>query len=158
MPNRLLLPLLAILCCAAYSAQELGQHACSSTEVKYLLYLPDTYGKDRSYKWPLILFLHGYGERGNDLELLRKHPLPQILELQTDFPFIVVSPQLPGNLFPWDSRIESLNILLDGIQKRYSVDPVEKGLGICATYWTFPPGFFMAHRTLQLSFTRKRSW
>jgi predicted peptidase len=54
---------------------------------------------------------------------LKKHPLPQTLELQTDFPFIVVSPQLPGDLFPWDNRIESLNVLLGGIQKEYSVDP-----------------------------------
>ena len=132
MLNRLwLLPLLAILCCAACSAQKLGQHAYSSTvtvgkesvEVKYLLYLPDTYAKDRSYKWPLILFLHGYGERGNDLELLKKHPLPQMLAQRTDFPFIVVSPQLPGDLFPWDSQIESLNVLLGGIRKGYSVDP-----------------------------------
>ncbi len=132
MANRALLTLLMITaCCAAWSAPKLGQHAYSSTvtdgkesvEVKYLLYLPGTYGKDRSYKWPLILFLHGLGERGNDLELLKKHPLPQTLEKQTDFPFIVVSPQLPDDLFLWDSRIESLNVLLDGIQKKYSVDP-----------------------------------
>ena len=132
MANRAILALLMITACfAACSAPKLGQHAYSSTvtvgkesvEVNYLLYLPDTYGKDRSFKWPLIVFLHGYGERGNDLELLKKHPLPQTLEKQTDFPFIVVSPQLPDDLFPWDSRIESLNVLLVGIQKKYSVDP-----------------------------------
>jgi len=94
-----------------------------SVEVEYLLYLPDTYGKDHRFKWPLIMFLHGYGERGNNLELLIKHPLPQTLELQTDFPFIVVSPQLSDRLGSWESEIESLKALLAQIQARYSVDP-----------------------------------
>jgi predicted peptidase len=94
-----------------------------TVQVNYLLYLPDTYGKDPMQKWPLILFLHGRGERGDDLELLKTHPLPKILEQQTDFPFIVVSPQLPaGNLW-WSDMIEPLNALLYQIQASYSVDP-----------------------------------
>ena len=34
-----------------------------SYEFRYLSYVPDGYGKDRSRKWPLLLFLHGAGER-----------------------------------------------------------------------------------------------
>jgi predicted peptidase len=108
-----------------------GQHPYSSKldagavhgEVRYLLYVPETYGKDRNVKWPLILYLHGYGERGKNLELLKKHPLPQTLETQKNFPFIVVSPQLEDNYHEWDSRLELLNVLLLQIQSRYSVDP-----------------------------------
>jgi predicted peptidase len=108
-----------------------GQHPYSSKleagtvrgEVRYLLYVPETYGKDRSVKWPLILYLHGYGERGTNLELLKKHPLPQTLETQKSFPFIVVSPQLEDYYYAWDSRLELLNALLLQIQSRYSVDP-----------------------------------
>jgi len=33
-----------------------------------LLYLPPDYGKDEAKKWPLIVFLHGSGERGTDVE------------------------------------------------------------------------------------------
>jgi predicted peptidase len=118
------------MCFIACSTVRLGQHPYSSkvtvgtqsVEVRYLLYLPDTYGEDRRFKWPLIMFLHGYGERGNNLELLKNHPLPQTLELQTDFPFIVVSPQLPGNISPWDSQIETLSALLERIESSYSVD------------------------------------
>jgi predicted peptidase len=95
----------------------------TSSEVRYLLYLPEAYGMDRRVKWPLILYLHGYGERGSNLELLKKHPLPQTLEARTDFPFIVVSPQLEDTYYEWDSRLETLNALVLQIQERYAVDP-----------------------------------
>jgi predicted peptidase len=87
------------------------------------MYLPDAYGRDRKVKWPLMLFLHGYGERGDNLALLKKHPLPQTLESQKDFPFIVVSPQLPISEYGWDNRLELLNALLLQVQARYLVDP-----------------------------------
>lgn len=108
-----------------------GQHPYSSMvkaagmggEVRYLLYLPESYGRDRAVKWPLVLFLHGMGECGSDLELLKKHPLPKILETRQDFPFIVVSPQLEYPYSGWDPQLELLNGLLLTLQARYAVDP-----------------------------------
>ena len=112
-----------------------GQHSYSQTielgstnqiknvrTVNFLFYLPESYGKDREKKWSLILFLHGMGERGDDLELLKKHPLPKILDEQNDFPCIVVSPQLPLDKSLWDDFIDPLKELLDQIQSKYSVD------------------------------------
>src|SRR5438552_1563856 len=61
----------------------------------YLLYLPEGYGKDGDKKWPVMMFLHGAGESGNDLAKVRKHGPPKIAEAKK-FPFIVVSPQSPG--------------------------------------------------------------
>jgi predicted peptidase len=114
----------------------IGQHPYSSkvqiesvidtartVEVNYLLYLPDDYGKDPQQKWPLILFLHGSGERGNDLELLKRQPLPKTLDRQKDFPFIVVSPQLPLVMGNWSGLIDPVNVLVSQIQATYSVDP-----------------------------------
>jgi len=40
--------------------------------LKYLLYLPKGYGKKPDAKWPTILFLHGIGEREDDLKLVKK--------------------------------------------------------------------------------------
>ena len=40
---------------------------------KYLLYLPQDYNKDTLKHWPLILCLHGKGERGNDLNAVRRN-------------------------------------------------------------------------------------
>jgi dienelactone hydrolase len=94
-----------------------------AARVNYLLYLPDSYGQDPQRKWPLILFLHGRGERGDDLDRLKVHPLPKTLETETDFPFIVVSPQLPLEFLAWSSMIDPLDALLDQLQAIYAVDP-----------------------------------
>ncbi len=96
--------------------------AAQTLQVNYLLYLPDTYGQDPHQRWPLILYLHGRGERGQDLDLLKSHPLPETLEQKPDFPFIVVSPQLSLETVTWSGRIEALNALLDQLQATYAVD------------------------------------
>jgi predicted peptidase len=85
--------------------------------MKYLLYLPKDY--DQKASWPLMLFLHGAGERGDDLNLVKKHGPPKLIEAGKDFPFIVVSPQCPRNKWwePFD-----LTVLLDDIVEKYKVD------------------------------------
>jgi predicted esterase len=64
-----------------------------SKEMRYLLYLPDGYDAEKGQKWPLIVFLHGAGERGDDLELVKIHGPPKLIEAGKRMPF-VVSPQL----------------------------------------------------------------
>jgi predicted peptidase len=86
----------------------------------YLLFLPEAYATDASKKWPLILFLHGAGERGSDLGKVKVHGPPKIVEKKKDFPFVVVSPQCPGNGW-WDSF--ALNALLDDVLAKYRIDP-----------------------------------
>jgi predicted peptidase len=87
---------------------------------KYLLFLPEGYGKEHK-RWPLILFLHGAGERGDDLEKVKKHGPPKIVQTKKDFPFIVVSPQCPEGQW-WTRKTEMLINLLDTIVARYDVD------------------------------------
>ena len=84
----------------------------------YLLYLPRDYDKEKS--WPLMLFLHGAGERGDDLELVKKHGPPKLIAAGKDFPFIVVSPQCPKGRW-WEPM--ELVALLDEISGKYKVDP-----------------------------------
>lgn len=85
--------------------------------INYLLYLPKNYnGKD---KYPLMMFLHGSGERGNNLELVKKHGPPKLIDQGKDFPFIVVSPQCPSGI-RW--KTNTLIALLDDIIKNYNVD------------------------------------
>jgi predicted peptidase len=85
--------------------------------MKYLLYLPKDYAQKDS--WPLMLFLHGAGERGDSLELVKKHGPPKLIEAGKDFPFIVVSPQCPQG--KWWEPME-LATLLDEIVENYKVD------------------------------------
>ena len=83
----------------------------------YLLYLPQDYQEKDS--WPLMLFLHGAGERGDDLELVKVHGPPKIVETGKDLPFILVSPQCEPKR--WWQPID-LTALLDEIVAKYKVD------------------------------------
>ncbi len=86
--------------------------------MRYLLYLPKGYEKQSS--WPLLLFLHGAGERGDDLNRVKVHGPPKLIEQGMEFPFIVVSPQCPKDSW-WQSV--KLVALLDEIAEKYKVDP-----------------------------------
>ncbi len=84
---------------------------------KYLLYLPNDY--DERTPRPLVLFLHGMGERGADLELVKIHGPPKLIESGRKFPFICVSPQCPADRV-WSPV--GLAALLDDIESQYAVD------------------------------------
>jgi len=86
-------------------------------EMGYLLYLPQEYATKES--WPLVLFLHGSGERGDDLELVKKHGPPKLIGDGKAFPFIVVSPQCPNDQ-SWEPI--QLTALLDEVTKTQKVD------------------------------------
>ncbi len=90
-----------------------------AVSLNYLLYLPPNYEAQTS--WPLILFLHGRGERGNDLSLVQKHGLPKRLTDGDHFPFIIVAPQCPPGSY-WTEELDALNVLLDHVIASYSVD------------------------------------
>lgn len=85
--------------------------------LNYLLYLPPGYEKAEK-PFPLILFLHGSGESGDNLDKVKVHGPPKIVEKKNDFGFIVVSPQSPRG--GW--RADKLLTLLDEVEKDYKVD------------------------------------
>jgi predicted peptidase len=84
----------------------------------YLVYLPPGY-EDNNKEWPLLLFLHGAGEIGNDLNYLKRLGLPMLIEQGKDFPFIVISPQCPPGQ-RWEPL--ALTALLDEVENIYRVD------------------------------------
>lgn len=88
-------------------------------DLRYLFYLPETYGKDTTVKWPLILFLHGGGERGDDLAKVKANGPPRLIAKGKKLPFIVVSPQIPLEEL-WDPDL--LVWMLKDIIKNYKVD------------------------------------
>ena len=88
----------------------------TSDTVHYWFYLPEKYYNDE--ETPLLLFLHGAGERGDSLGLVKKHGPPKILE-NKNMPFIVVSPQCPKGEW-WN--VELLNGLVEEIIAGYNVD------------------------------------
>ena len=87
--------------------------------LRYLLSLPQGYEADTTKRWPLMLFLHGSGERGDDLSKVKVHGPPKLVAEGRQFPFIIVSPQCPNGQwwFP-----QQLGELLDSISAQYRVD------------------------------------
>ena len=90
-------------------------------QMEYLLFLPESYTQSTNQKFPLILFLHGAGERGSDLDSVKRHGIPKIVETNPDFPFIVVSPQCPEDSW-WTSELHTINGLIEEIVEKYQVD------------------------------------
>jgi predicted peptidase len=86
----------------------------------YLLYLPKDYDQNGKKKWPLILFLHGAGERGDNVEFVKIWGPANIVE-EKDLPFIVLSPQCPSDK-SWAALLLPVKKLLDEITIKYRVD------------------------------------
>ncbi len=101
-------------------ARQFTKQITRTVTLNYLLYVPRAAASQPEKKWPLILFLHGAGERGSDVWLVAKHGPPKIVREQPDFPFIVVSPQCPAGR-TWDN--DELLALLDEILATQPVDP-----------------------------------
>ncbi|HVT99599.1 MAG TPA: prolyl oligopeptidase family serine peptidase [Acidobacteriaceae bacterium] len=67
---------------------------------RYVVYLPDTWNKQQA--WPVILFLHGSGERGSEGMDETQIGLPQSIRLHPErWPFVVVMPQVPFSHHHW---------------------------------------------------------
>lgn len=124
------LPLTLCLACgcltfATATAAEPTRQSAARLDVQvpvkldYLVYLPEGYESKSS--WPLVLFLHGAGERGADLNLVKKHGLPRLAAEGKSFPFILVSPQCPKDQF-WSVMTLELSALLDEVVAKHKVD------------------------------------
>jgi predicted peptidase len=88
-------------------------------EIDYLLFLPKGYDAKDQKGWPLMLFLHGSGERGTNVWKVATHGPPKNITSHPDFPFIVVSPQCPeGRIWSNDQLLP----LLEEIMRTYKVD------------------------------------
>jgi predicted peptidase len=75
------------------------QSQATHTESDYFLYLPAGYADDPAARWPVMLFLHGDGSRGDgkaELDyVMRNGPLYEAWVQKRDLPFIIIAPQLP---------------------------------------------------------------
>jgi predicted peptidase len=90
----------------------------------YLVEVPRAATADPQKRWPTIVFLHGSGERGDDLRALRGNggssgPLAAA-RVRGDFPFIVVAPQCPVDA-AWSRRM--LEDLMAEVRAKLPVDP-----------------------------------
>ncbi len=87
-------------------------------DLKYLIYYPDDYFSFKK-RYPLVLFLHGAGERGDNIEVIKKHGIPKRIEEGMNFPFISVSPQCHEGV--WWSHPRNL-CSLEKLMKKMIID------------------------------------
>ena len=87
----------------------------------YVLALPQDYDALPDKRWPLVVMLHGAGERGDDYDVLCRHGFLRRAAAGEEFPFLLAAPQCPADKY-WGGYIESLNDFLDGLFDRLRVD------------------------------------
>ena len=75
-----------------------------SETLRYYLYYPEAYAESDKDSFPLLLFLHGGGESGQDLEALKTNGPPKLLAEGKQFPFLVLAPQHPHPKKWWNIR------------------------------------------------------
>lgn len=89
----------------------------------YDIYLPKNYQENDPNPRPLLVFLHGYGERGDGSErlpLVRVHGPLSYIDQGNDLPFIIAAPQLSRDNEYWTGYI--VDALIKDVEKKYSVD------------------------------------
>jgi dienelactone hydrolase len=92
---------------------------------RFQVYLPEEWRRDDHKEWPIMLFLHGRGERGSEGLWQTQVGLPQAVRDHPDrWPFILVMPQCPLDHF-WTDR-EMLTVAmaaLDQEAQEFHADP-----------------------------------
>jgi predicted peptidase len=114
-------------CCSMRTQVVDGLHASSTFhwkstrrgELPYLLHLPRGYSPHAGKPWPLLLFLHGAGERGTNVQRAGIHGPMSLVRRGTNLPFVIVAPLCPAGE-RWQN--DSLSLLLDHVTKKYHVD------------------------------------
>lgn len=86
--------------------------------VSYKLFLPqETESFD---KLPLLVFLHGAGERGNNTSHLFRHGVPKLIGEGAEFPAVVLAPQCP-TMFVWDNVVDIVKKIIDLTVSEYGI-------------------------------------
>ena len=90
-----------------------------SLSLNYLVALPENHKETDNL--PMIVFLHGECERGNEVEKVKNLGLAKTYEKHIPRGFIVLSPQCPENRC-WENYVEELMELIEHVASQYHVD------------------------------------
>lgn len=95
----------------------------ANTTIGYLSYLPPAYNGS-SDEFPLMIFLHGLGQIGSNLDGLLYYGPPKLIHYgnwPADRPFIVISPQTPSVFgSSWNTAL--IDEVIEEVKKKYRVD------------------------------------
>lgn len=105
MKIKLILFFLPLLIFAQKDEKTLTKNITKNISVNYVLQFPDAYNKEK-HDWPLIVFLHGSGERGDDLSKLSIHGPLKYVENGNKLDAVILAPQCPEKQI-WDMDVLS---------------------------------------------------
>ena len=89
--------------------------------MKYLIYIPNGYTKDK--KWPLVIWLHGGGGSESAIALLGTG-LPKVINQGKDYEAIVIAPRYSNRQYMKKDYIPFIvEDLIPYLSKNYSIDP-----------------------------------
>lgn len=106
-------------CAAQHQVVEGKKLITQNEEYNFYLFIPESYHVEKD-DFPLLLFLHGGGESGRNLSVLKKHGPPKMMAEGYPFPFLVLAPQHPNENTWWDVR--AVKELLELVVEEYRVD------------------------------------
>jgi poly(3-hydroxybutyrate) depolymerase len=113
-------------------------HTYGSTTLPYHVFIPDNY--DSSIHYPMVLCLHGAGERGDNDEAVKKNKMATVWALdahQAQWPCVIVVPQCPtsnswaditgSNSYrvdaqPISNELLTVSDILDSLEREISID------------------------------------
>ncbi len=119
----LLVTLFMLHACASQSSSQLIDSELQTVveeKLNYYLYFPKNYAVDKDEKFPLLLFLHGGGESGENISEIKKNGPPKLIANGKEFPFLILAPQNPNKNKWWNTR--AVNQLLDSIVADHRID------------------------------------
>ena len=70
---------------------------------------------------PLLVYLHGAGERGKNVEHLYRHGVARMVKEGHDIPAVVLCPQCPA-FFIWNNMVKEVKALIDLVAEKYKVN------------------------------------
>ena len=83
--------------------------------MNYLVFHPDDYTD-----LPLVVYLHGAGERGENTEHIFRLGLPRLLKAGREYPAVILCPQCPRHVI-WNNIVEEVKALIDRIAAEYGI-------------------------------------
>ena len=69
---------------------------------------------------PLLIYLHGAGERGKNFEHIYRHGIPKLIKEGLDINAVVLYPQCPGE-FIWNNMVKELKSIIDDVVVEYGI-------------------------------------
>lgn len=89
----------------------------SASGLGYTLSMPS---RNMTLDLPLLVYLHGAGERGTDLSHLARFTLPRLIAEGRDFPAVILCPQCPAE-YVWDNIVDRVKSLIDTVAAQYEI-------------------------------------